>query len=449
MSSKKGQSVKTRFAPSPTGSLHIGGLRTALFSFALARKNNGSFVLRIEDTDKKREVPGSKQELKNILKDFDLEWDEYHVQSERVEKGVYLQAAERLLEQNRAFYCQCDPKNAKEQGYSKVLRDPCRDKDLGSGAVKLKVPDSEKISYRDYVLDKEISWDSNDIQDATLLKSNGFPTYHLAAIVDDHDMEITHVFRGYDWLPSTPIHLLVYRYLDYDPPEIGHLTDILDPAGGKLSKRKGSVSVQGMLKDGYIKEALLNFVMLLGWAPKNDQEIFSLEQFVDAFDKQGLQRSNPVFNRDKLNWMNGQYLQDLSDQDFAARVKPFAPEGTSDQLLVQIAPLVKTRIDLLSQFMDIAGFFFKSPEVKKNMLKKDALKHLSNAYETLKEVDPWKLDDINDALMEMISSEGFKVGKFFMNLRIAISGNKVTPPINESIEILGKDETLSRIKELI
>ena len=235
--------VRTRFAPSPTGHLHIGGLRTALFSYALAKHYGGDFVLRIEDTDKKREVKGSKEEIQKHLKDFGLKWDEYYIQSERKKKGIYKTAAKKLVEKGKAFYCQCKARNAKEEGYSKELRDPCRDKNLKEGAIKLRVPDGEKVSYKDYVLGKEITWDTSDVSDTTLLKSDGFPTYHLAVVVDDVAMKITHALRGYDWLPSTPIHLLVYKYLDYSLPNLGHLTDILDPDGGKLSKRKGSVSV--------------------------------------------------------------------------------------------------------------------------------------------------------------------------------------------------------------
>ena len=449
MKRKNIQNVRTRFAPSPTGSLHIGGLRTALYSYALARVNDGIFILRIEDTDKNREVPGSKEEIQKILQEFGLKWDEFYVQSQRVGDNIYKNAAKKLLDAGYAFYCQCDPKNAKKDGYSKELRDPCREKNLSSGAVKLKVPDGEKVSYIDYVFNKEITWNTDDVADATLLKSDEFPTYHLAVVVDDTDMKISHVLRGYDWLPSTPIHLLVYKYLGFDMPEIGHLTDILDPDGGKLSKRKGSVSVEAMLSDGYVKEALLNFLMLLGWAPKNDQEIFSLEEFVNVFGNDGLQRSNPVFNRDKLRWMNSQYLHSFSDEEFAKRAQSFVGDDIDHELLIKIAPLVKTRIDLLSEFMTIAGFFFETPDVKNNMLKSDADKHLKKAYEVLSDIEAWELENINNALMSMIEKEDFKVGKFFMNFRIAITGSSVTPPINESIEILGKDETLSRLKKFI
>src|SRR3989304_9736158 len=256
--------IRTRFAPSPTGSLHIGGLRTALYAYALARHNKGKFILRIEDTDKKREVQGAKEKIKEILELFGLTWDEYYVQSERIKSGIYKKAAEKLVSQGHAYY---DGK-----------------------AIRLKVPKNEEVTYHDYVLDKDITWNTDSLSELVLLKSDGFPTYHLGVVVDDHDMKVTHILRGHDWMPSTPIHLLLYKYLNYELPEIGHLTDILDPEGGKLSKRKGSTSVEGMIAEGYLPQAILNFVILLGWAPKNNRELFTLKEFVEVFDPKGFQK---------------------------------------------------------------------------------------------------------------------------------------------------------------
>src|SRR3972149_7079871 len=207
--------IRTRFAPSPTGFLHIGGLRTALYAYALAKHEGGDFLLRIEDTDQKRRVEGATEALKETLTKFGLIWDEIYIQSERQKSGIYQKAAQKLVDEGHAFYCQCKAKNAKEEGFSQNLRDPCREKGFSDGAIKLKVPDSEKISFKDYVLGKEITWDTSTIGDATLLKSDNFPTYHLAVVVDDHDMGISHVLRGHDWLPSTPIHLLIYKYLSF------------------------------------------------------------------------------------------------------------------------------------------------------------------------------------------------------------------------------------------
>ncbi len=441
--------VRTRFAPSPTGSMHIGNLRTALYAYALARNHKGDFILRIEDTDKKREKIGGVEEIKKLLMEFGLIWDEYYIQSERVSDGIYKNAVDKLVSEDHAFYCQCKAKNAKEEGFSKVLRDPCRDKNLRSGAIKLKTPDNEKISFTDFILKKEISWDTSTVGDATLLKSDGFPTYHLAVVVDDTDMNISHVLRGHDWMPSTPVHLLVYKYLSFKVPNIGHLTDILDPEGGKLSKRKGSTSCEGLLSEGYIPSAILNFIMLTGWAPKDNREIFDLKDFVAVFNSDGFQVSNPVFNKDKLDWFNQQYIQNLSDDELADKLIKHAPDGKERKLLEQITPLVKSRIKKLSEFGDLAGFFFEKKNVDKKMLGDNWKDHLENAYGILSKIVDWKLETINGSLMDMIKERNYKTGDFFMDLRIAITGKKSTPPINESLAVLGKEESIERIKTVI
>ncbi len=406
--------IRTRFAPSPTGALHVGGLRSALYPYAMARHSKGKFILRIEDTDKKREVAGSKEKIGEILKMFGIDWDEYYVQSERLD--IYKKAAEKLVGEGHAYE--------------------------DEGAIRLKVPKDEKVSYHDFVLDKDIEWDTNILDDMVLLKSDGFPTYHLGAMVDDQEMHITHVLRGHDWMPSTPIHLLVYKYLGGTTPEIGHLTDIMDPEGGKLSKRKGSTSVEGLLKEGYLPEAILNFIMLLGWAPKDNKEIFSLEEFVKVFDPKGLQKSNPVFNREKLDWFNGQYIRHLKVEDLRDRLvklnKRFAELSNEKQTAA--AKLVQDRLVKLSDFDEYAGFLFERPKVDIKLFGKDYKEHLKAAVDSInKDID----------LMEVVKENNFKTGDFFMSLRIAITGAKFTPPINDSIIILGKDETLQRIQALL
>lgn len=408
--------IRTRFAPSPTGAMHIGGLRTALYAYALAKHNKGEFILRIEDTDKKREVAGSLEKIKELLKVFNLNWDEYYVQSERVKTGIYKKAAEKLVAGGNAY----------EDG----------------GAIRLKVPKGQKVTYHDFVLGKDISWDTNTLEDLVLLKSDGFPTYHLGVVVDDHDMKISHVLRGHDWMPSTPIHLLVYKYLGYKLPEIGHLTDILDPEGGKLSKRKGSTSVEGILKEGYLPEAILNFVMLLGWAPKDNRELFTLDEFVKEFDPKGFQKSNPTFDRKKLDWMNGEYIRKLSQEDLNSRFQSSNPKFKEFDRKKQLAitKLIQDRIKKLSDFDSLAGFFFEEPKVDKKLLGKDYVGHLKVAIEGIEK---------GRGLMEVVKENNFKVGDFFMDLRIAITGTKFTPPINDSIVILGKEETLKRLKRLV
>ncbi|KKQ91996.1 MAG: Glutamate-tRNA ligase [Candidatus Woesebacteria bacterium GW2011_GWB1_39_10] len=439
--------VRTRFAPSPTGSMHIGNLRTAFYAYALAKHEKGDFILRIEDTDKKREVLGGVDDIKDLLGIFGIEWDEFYLQSERL--SVYKKFAEKLVADGHAFYCRCEAKNAKEDGFSTSLRDVCRDKGLKSGAIKLRVPDNEEIKFTDFVLRDEIIWHSPVVFDATLLKSDGFPTYHLAVVVDDHEMKISHVLRGHDWLPSTPIHLLLYKYFGFEIPEIGHLTDILDPEGGKLSKRKGSTSVRGLLGEGYLPEALFNFVILSGWAPKDNRELFNLSEFVKAFDSDGFQKSNPVFNREKLDWFNGQYIRQMSDEDLNSKFQSQSPQFTkldqSDQL--SITKLIKDRVKKTSDINEFAKFFWEAPVVDKNLFSEKYTEHLEVAQDTILAIEQWNNETINEQLLKSVKDNGFKTGDFFMTLRIAITGQKFTPPINDSIIILGQEETLTRLQK--
>ncbi len=437
--------MRTRFAPSPTGSMHIGNLRTAFYAYALAKHDGGDFILRIEDTDKKREKEGGVQDIQRLLKIFNINWDEFYIQSERL--NLYKEVAGKMVKDGHAFYCQCEAKNAKEDGFSNELRDPCRDKNLTSGAIKLRVPDSEGIGFTDFVINKKVSWSTNIVGDATLLKSDGFPTYHLAVVVDDHDMKITHVLRGHDWMPSTPIHLLVYKYLGYEVPEIGHLTDIMDPDGGKLSKRKGSTSVQGLLDEGYLPEALFNFVILAGWAPKDNKELFTLEEFVKYFDASGFQKSNPVFNREKLDWFNGMYIRQIHIEKLREKFENQNPyfAALDDKKKIEITKLLKERIKKLSEFTDMSEFFWKRPTFKADDLGANCLKHLGDAMTVINKLEDWNLEKLNEKFMEVIKEKGYKTGDFFMDLRIAIAGKRFTPPINESIIILGHDEVFDRL----
>lgn len=438
--------IRTRFAPSPTGFLHIGSLRTALYAYAMARHAGGDFILRIEDTDQKREVEGALESLQVVLKKFGITWDEFYIQSERHKTGIYQQAAQKLLDDGHAFYCQCPPKNAHTDGYSTVMRDPCRDKGFTSGAIKLRVPDNQKITYHDFAHKKDITWDSNTVYDATLLKSDTFPTYALAAMVDDLDMNITHILRGHDWLPSTPIHILVLNYLKGDKPipHIGHLTDIMSPTTGKkLSKRRDSVFCEDYLKEGYLPEALLNFVALLGWAPKDNRELYTLPEFVEHFDVNGFQDANPRFFIDKLKFFNGQYIRKMSDQDLLGMVRPYAPANVSDELLLKIIPLVKTRISLLSEFASLTEFFFNKPaSVDMSPEEGEYIKLASSILSTC----DWTKEGIENQLVTAVKVKGWKNGPFFAAMRLAVTGKKVSPPLTESMLILGRDAVLERLQ---
>ncbi len=441
--------IRTRFAPSPTGFLHIGGLRTALYAYALAKNQGGDFILRIEDTDQKREVEGATLALQSTLQKFGLNWDEFYKQSDRLDK--YKKAAEELVTKGQAFYCDCKPKNAKEQGFSVELRDPCRDQNKTSGAIKLKVPKNKTLTYKDFVHKKEISWNSDSVYDATLLKSDGFPTYHLAVAVDDLDMQITHILRGHDWLPSTPIHLLVFQYLGGTMPQIGHLTDILSgETGKKLSKRRDSVFAEQFLDQGYVSEALLNFVMLLGWAPKDNRELYTLKEFVENFDIKGFQESNPRFFYNKLDWFNGHYIRlkedDFLQKEFERLSTSFA--GLPNDQKKSLTVLLKDRIKKLTDINDLAGYIFKkSQEIEPLKITENYKNHISQALEAVKNIKDWDLENINSAFTQAITKNTFKVGDFYMDLRGTISGNKFTPPLNETLVFIGKDEVQKRLEK--
>lgn len=463
------QYTRTRFAPSPTGFLHIGGLRTAAYAYALAKKNGGQFILRLEDTDKKREVEGSAEKLYEVLKIFNLNWDEgpivggpysSYIQSERVGTGIYKEAAQKLLDSGHAFYCFCKPQSKeeiKEERKFKIeFRDPCRlltsdqvQKNIADGqtpAIRLKTPDNETISYTDFVLGKQTTWKTDVVDDAMLLKSDGFPTYHLAVVVDDTAMNITHVLRGHDWQPSTPIHLLVYKYLNLPVPEIGHLTDILNPDGkGKLSKRNNNVSCEQYLNDGYLPEALLNFVILLGWAPKDNQEMFTLQEFVNKFDHKGFQKSNPRFDQRKLDWLNGQYLRKTPDNMLFFWSKKMFPENVSDDLIKSLIPLAKERITKVKDLATLTEFVYQEISTDKSLLNSLLTQF---ALDAIIKAD-WNKESIESNLSQVAAENNLQRGEFFMNLRMAVSGQKVTPPLTECMLLMGKEKVLGRLQNAL
>jgi len=463
------ESVRTRFAPSPTGFLHIGGLRTALYSYAFAKSQAGKFILRIEDTDRRRFVAGSTEKIYQILKIFGLDWDEGpFIQSERVAAGLYRKYAESLLQAGHAYYC-FHPSETKEEIESHhqqkqiVLRDTCRDLSAAAAAarikagekpaVRLRLPDNQPVKYFDFVKNKEISWNSDYLDEVMLLKSDGFPTYHLAVVVDDHLMQVSHILRGHEWLSSTPIHLLLWQYLGFEPPKIGHLTAILDPEGGKLSKRKHNVSCEQFLAAGYLPEALLNFVMLLGWAPKDNRELFSLSEFVANFQKGSLQTANPVFDQKKLNWFNGQYIRQQTDDQLFKLLKPFAPEGLSEDLIRETLPLVKERLTKLSDYREMVEFLVNDFNLEAELLvqksggeKSLVKKQIEEAIEQLQQISDWNHENIEKVLRRLVEKNNWHLGKLFMGLRIALTGKTITPPLFESMVLLGKTKVIRRLK---
>jgi glutamyl-tRNA synthetase len=467
--------VRVRFAPSPTGVPHIGNTRTALFAWLLARQTGGQFIVRVEDTDQKRYQEKSLEKILAILEFLDLFWDEGpkvggphqpYFQSQRLKR--YQEVAQKLVDKGVAYYCFCSSARLKNlrQEQKATGKIPKYDRHCLSLSkseiekkkkttpyvIRLKMPDNQDFTWKDLV-QGEITINSKDLDDQVLLKSDGFPTYHLGVVVDDHDMEITHIIRGVEWISSTPKHLLLYQALGWEVPQIMHLPLILGPDKSKLSKRHGAKSILDYRDEGYLKEALINFMAYLGWSYQDNSQLLSLEELVGVFDYKKIQKQNAVFDIKKLDWFNAQYIRMKSDKELTKLLKPFAPEEADKELLIKIVPLVKDRMTKLSEFRNLAGFFFETPKVEETLLvenvKGDYKNYLAKAIEALQPIKEWQEKEITPRLMDLIEENDWPTGDFFMSLRIAIAGSRYTPPINESMEILGKEEALKRIKKLL
>ncbi len=487
--------VRTRFAPSPTGSLHIGGIHNALFAYALAKHNNGDFVLRIEDTDQKRKVSGSIKEIIEMLDEFGLTPDEGpvqggkygpYIQSERVELGIYKERAEYLVKKGFAYYCfltQNELNDLRKSKFkNKAFRSPYRNLDYNKArkriekgekyVVRLKVPNNEIIIVEDAILGK-IKWDSNEVDDQVLLKSDGFPTYHLAVVVDDYLMKITHITRSYEWLSSTPKHILLYKYFDYPLPVFAHSPLLLDPDGGKLSKRKGSVSAKDFLKEGYLPDAIKNFLMLLGWAPpikrihgEKEREIFTMEEFIKMYELKDRKKTNAVFNRNKLLWFNNQYIKNIKSENLVDKFIKWLNEfykndavvnninSDSPEFLVKKIALVKDRAKTLVEIKKQLEIFYNTPnfyEWSANKVKnyKDKITDILKDLDTLFRQDKVILEDKNlwyEKIKAISLKYNLKPGDAFMVLRIAITGKVVSPPLFELMQILKFKKVLNRIQ---
>ena len=487
--------VRTRFAPSPTGFLHVGGVRTNFYAWLLARNHAGKFLLRIEDTDRERFVPGAIKAILDDLKWLGIDIDEGpsleelkkadptqnwaesdgiggpngpYVQSERLPK--YKEIAEELIRRGVAYRCDCTPemldKERKDQmarkeqpGYSGY----CRHRNVGSDTkhvVRFKIPEKSSLTLDDAVKGK-IVWDKISLRDTVLLKSDGFPTYHLAVVVDDHEMGITHVMRGEEWLATAPVHILLYQALDWEAPVFCHLPSVLGQDGRKLSKRHGATSVGSFKEAGYLPEALINLLLLVGWNPGEgeEQEVFSKEEMIKRFSLKGVNSAAAVFSYDKLNWMNGVYIRQLSPTEFVEKIRPYCEAKglkLNDEKFKAIAPHVQERIKFLTEVPDLIDFMFvdKLERDMGAMLGKDvdaakAKEILRLSYESLSSVEDFSVSNVEAAIRAVPEKLGLKVGPAFVAVRIAVTGKKVTPPLFESISILGKETTLARIKEAI
>lgn len=482
-------------APSPTGFLHVGGLRTALFNFLFARHNNGKYILRIEDTDRARLVPGALENILQTFADFGMNADEGlywdNGIKERGDKGPYLQSkrldiykqhAEQLVAKKAAYYCFCSPQRLEElrKQQQEAKLPPKYDKHclnlkpeevaakLAANephVIRLNVPLDQKIRFAD-VVHGGIEISTNDLDDQVLLKSDGFPTYHLAVVVDDHLMAVTHVIRGDEWIPSTPKHVLLYSYFGWESPKFVHLPLLLSKTKKKLSKREGDVAVKDFLAQGYLPEALINFVALLGWNPKTEQEIFNMRELVQEFSLDKLNKAGAVFDLDKLDWINGEYLRSLKIEDLFARAGHYLLEsGISVEkypklFIEKILALEQSRLKKLSEIGERVKYFFVEPVydpkilIWKNAPKETIIKNLNSLQNFLQTLPPekFKAAELESEIKQFILNSKLKTGEVLWPLRVALSGLEASPgpfEIMETFAVLpdGKEVILKRISK--
>ncbi|MFZ5932603.1 MAG: glutamate--tRNA ligase [Patescibacteria group bacterium] len=420
--------VRVRIAPSPTGFAHVGTAYTALFNYAFAKKNKGKFILRVEDTDVKRNVKGAEQAIYEGLAWLGLTWDEGpdkrgaygpYRQSERLK--TYREWADRLLKDGKAY---------KEEG-----------------AVRFKHTDGD-VSWDDLVRGR-ISFRGEEVGDFVLLKSDGYPTYNFGVVIDDILMKITHVIRGEEHISNTPRQIALYQALGEKPPLFAHLPTLRNKERKKLSKRRDPVDLRIFREQGYLPEALVNFLCLLGWSHPAQKEIFSLEEFVKLFDLKRVRPGGPIFDTGKLTWLNGEYVRKTPDAKLAALIFRYLGQKYPLDLIEKTIPLVKERISKLADYWPLAGFFFAKRPQDYSLFAKDYKKHLEVACDVLSELKNWQKKEIDRVLVQAVDANSFKTGDFFMSLRIAITGSRFTPPINDSLAILGQEETIKRLKEVL
>lgn len=465
--------VRVRFAPSPTGHLHIGSARTALFNWLYAKKMKGVFILRIEDTDLKRNVDEAFGAILSAMKWLGLEWEEGpYYQSERLE--LYRREVERLLEEGWAYPCYCLPeeleerrKEALKRGEKPMYDRHCRElteeekekleREGRKPAIRFKVPLEGKTSFKD-IIRGEIEFVNQEIEDFVIMRKDGIPTYNLACVVDDHYMEITHIIRGEDHISNTPKQILLYKALGYFLPQFAHLPMILGPDKSRLSKRHGATSVNAYRDMGFLPEAMVNFLALLGWSPGDNREIISREEMIEDFELERVKRHPAIFNMDKLIWINSHYMKTSPPSRLAQLAIPFLKkeglikEGENPvKLLEKIMPLVQERAKTLGELPRWVDFFFKGRiEYEQSAVEewlKDELhrKLLNLAKEVLAGLELFTKENIETALRGLAEREGVKAKEVFHPLRVAVTGKTVSPPLLESLAILGKEKTLQRI----
>ncbi len=477
------KSVRVRYAPSPTGFPHVGNIRTALFNWLFARHQGGSFIVRIEDTDVNRKVEGAVEAILNGLRWLGIDWDEGpevggkygpYFQSQRLES--YREAAERLISQGDAYYCYCSTQRLEEMraeqsrrkqppGYDRLCRNLSREERTGKEAggitpvVRFKSPLDGRTGFNDLIWG-EVVFENSTIDDFVLLKSDGYPTYHLANIIDDHFMEISHVLRAEEWLSSTPRHVLLYRAMGYEPPQFAHLPMILGPDRSKLSKRHGAVSITEYYEQGYLPAAMMNFLALLGWSLDDKAELFSRQELIKNFSLERVSRTAAIFNLEKLNWMNGVYIRNLTADEFFHAVEPYLMNTPAGEALIadekyvrEILPLVQERTRTLTEVAELTQFFFVDELdyeadllIGKNMSRESAIRALEAAEQRLRPVEVFDEESLEAVLRPLAAELELKTGQLFGALRVAVTGRTAAPPLFQTMAVLGRERCMKRIK---
>ncbi len=471
--------VRTRFAPSPTGYMHLGNLRTALYTYLFARRNGGKFILRIEDTDQEREVPGAVELIYKSLATAGLTHDEGpdvggpcgpYVQSER--RDLYLPYAKQLVESGHAYYCFCTKERldearaeAERRGETFKYDKHClhlskeeiqRRLDAGEPyVIRQNVPTEGKAGFDD-VIYGHVEVDCDTLDDSVLIKADGLPTYNFANVIDDHLMGITHVMRGNEYLSSAPKYNLLYEAFGWEPPKYVHLTPVMANAQRKLSKRKGDPSFEDLLNQGYLTEAIINYLVLLGWSPRGEREFYTLKELEQVFDLEGLSKSPSIFDTVKLNWFNAEYIRKLTPEDYLERATPWLNQVLDPQKFDyrRLGELLQSRTEVFNQLPEMVGFLAELPEFSAelyvNKKQKSTLESSARALElvrpVLESISDWTEAELHDRVMAVIPDSGMKNGQVLWPLRIAISGRMSTPGgAFEIAYLLGKDETLRRV----
>jgi len=479
--------VRVRFAPSPTGFLHIGGLRTALFNYLFARHYKGNFILRIEDTDRTRYVEGATENLISILNWLGINYDEGpfldnknfivqkgdfgpYIQSQRL--TIYQQYVEKLIEKGYAYRCFCTPErldNLRKQQilnklppkYDKHCRNISKEESdklakEKSFTVRMKIPE-EEIRFKD-IIRGEVVFQGSLIDDQILLKSDKFPTYHLANVVDDHLMQITHVIRGEEWISSTPKHILLYKYFNWEPPQFAHLPLLLNPDKSKLSKRSGDVAVEDYKKEGYLPEAILNYVALLGWSTEDSQQFFSLEELIEKFTLERCSQSGAVFDKQKLLWMNGEYIRKTEIKKLFYYAKPFLNEAKiniqNEEYIQKLILAEQEKIKLLKEIPHLIEYFLTEDEklqyndaaVKKFLSTEKQKEVLTKVKQTLNNTNFFDKTNLEITIRDFCQKYGYKTSEVFHPIRVAVSGRTEGTGLFDLLELLGKEKVLNRIQ---